>query len=422
MMWSSLFAVPLIYLETYYLTQERFLKTYYVSATARPVLIIALLPFLTYHYGALGAIWTKFAVRGLQALILYIKLIFDWRMLAREAGHAQGRGAPLGPVEFARCPLCGEAATDPVWATGDRRRGLPGRFVIARCRSCGALRSHPRLTPAGRVRYAAPGPEASAAFPTPAADARGAERRRAWFVWLAAGCPGPREIGWRAWLTTLPARFGQRALVGANVLAFPADGRRLLLNGSAAERHQAALAAWGWRSDRDAGERASHTYDAVCLAGSLERADDPLAELRRAREQLAPRGVLAVTTPLADGLLPRLTGHCWSQLDQPRQLTLFTQRRLCAALRATGFRVVATAPRSAAASWVESFGALAAEGSLTGWGLRLLRSRWAAAPAAAIAWLADLIGRGDEAMVLAIRDDAPAAGWAPREIRERQVR
>ncbi len=79
MMASELVAVFVIYLETYYLSQDRFIKTYYVVNIARPAAIIVLLPPLLYFIpGVWGAILAKFIVRVLEAIYLMIRIFFGW--------------------------------------------------------------------------------------------------------------------------------------------------------------------------------------------------------------------------------------------------------------------------------------------------------------------------------------------------------
>jgi O-antigen/teichoic acid export membrane protein len=426
MMWSSLFAVPLIYLETFYLTQERFLRTYYWSATLRPALIIAALPYLTYRYGAMGAIWTKLVVRAGEASILYVKLMFDRRKLARERGGPAENAAPLGPLEFVRCPLCGETAAERLWSVPDRRSGLPGRFALARCNSCGLVRAQPRLTPDAVGRYDLNGRPAAAPPPLPRESEGRLRRRAAWVKHVTSGRPGPREIGWRQTLRRWPARwFGWTAGRRGCPLAYRVDGRRLLTLG-VAPATRAELTALGWRVEaataRRMPEQGFGNFDAILAEDWLERAADPLAELRAARARLARGGVLAVISPLADGWFAQLAGSYWPAWNQPRAYATFTRAQLAAALRITGFHVAAVLDRSDPEAWRMGLDDWLADGSFGGWPRRVVRLIFGPRLLAHLARWADRLHRGDRGVILAVRDDAPPAGWAPREQRSGKTR
>jgi O-antigen/teichoic acid export membrane protein/SAM-dependent methyltransferase len=448
MMWSSLITVPLIYLETFYLTQERFVRTYYVFSTVRPVAIIAALPYMTAQYGALGAIWTKLVVRLGESLVLCAKLLFDWGRLRREEGDLGELTPPLGPVESTWCPLCGDARVEALCTVPDRLHHLPGRFSVGRCQSCGLVRSEPRVTPGAIGRYypADYQPHASA---RPPALGRGRTHalRRQWLAWLTAGRPGPRDLGWVAYLRTWPARwFGLTTRARFNPLAFDGGDRRLLDVGCASGDFLLEMQSLGWRvagiepsasaaamartrglsvttgSFPEADPPLAGPFDAITMRQVIEHVPDPLAVLRRARESLAPGGVLMLTTPLADGFLARLAGPYWYPLDQPRHYALFGRRQLAAALRMTGFRVAAVFDHSSTTSWTRSLAYWLAHTPVERWAARLDRRRGVHRMVWPLVRALDWCKVGDGAVVLAVRDDWPSAGWAPREIRDGLVR
>lgn len=75
---SALFGALLIYLETFYLSQDAFHKVFYIVTIARSTAIICLLPVLMFFFGVFGAIYAKLFVRGAEALYLLARLGFGW--------------------------------------------------------------------------------------------------------------------------------------------------------------------------------------------------------------------------------------------------------------------------------------------------------------------------------------------------------
>jgi len=90
MMLSELIAVVVIYLETYYLSQDKLLKTYYVVSIVRPAAIIILLPVLMYLFsGIYGAIFAKLFVRAGESLYLLIRIFFGLDNLQDQVAEDQ---------------------------------------------------------------------------------------------------------------------------------------------------------------------------------------------------------------------------------------------------------------------------------------------------------------------------------------------
>jgi O-antigen/teichoic acid export membrane protein/SAM-dependent methyltransferase len=448
MVWSALISVALIYLETFYLSQERFNRTFYLASLLRPVAIIVLLPFFIARWGVYGAIWTKLLVRLAESVALSIKLFFDRRLMQREENETAPVAGPLPPVEWIRCPLCGETRADRLWRVGDRLHGLPGRFSVARCPSCDLVRQFPRITPAHIGRFYPPEYDVHARTRPPITGrGRTLALRKRWLQWLIDGRPGPLAAGYGRWLRDLPARvFGLTTSARFNPLAVAGQGRRLLDVGCASGDYLLEMQAHGWQVagvelDPDAAARArerglqvatgpfpaaaaelADTFDAIAIRHVIEHLPDPAAALRHARERLAPGGVLLVTTPLIDGWLAGLAGEHWYPLDQPRHYHLFNRDNLAGALRVAGLRPVAVLNLSSTTSWTRSLAYAAQSRRLAALARGLDRRRWVHLLLRPLVRLVDLFRRGDGGVILAVRDDAPAAGYAPREIRENRVR
>jgi SAM-dependent methyltransferase len=80
-------------------------------------------------------------------------------------------------------------------------------------------------------------------------------------------------------------------------------------------------------------------WAAIVFWHSLEHLPEPRADLDRAIDLLAPRGVMTIAIPNSDSLQARLFGDRWLALDLPRHLTHIPARALTAHLRARGLDV-----------------------------------------------------------------------------------
>ncbi len=447
MFWSTLAAVILIYLETYYISQDRFQRTYYAAAAARSIGVIALLPFFIHWWGVFGAIWARFLVRGAQALALLVKLFFDRRLLEREE-LADATGDDEMVREASPCPLCGDGAGATIYRVPDRLSGKPGLFSLRRCASCGLVRQDPRV-PLAAIGAHYPDDYAARRRETKRASGgeRALRRRRDWLAWVAANRPGPRDIGWRRTFALWPARWSAWVRRGRdNPLAAPGKGRKMLDVGCGEGDFLQEMTALGWRAfglephpaTAEAARRRGLSvitgalpeqaaqlpgpFDAIALRTIVEHLPDPAALLHAARDLLAPGGVLVVQTVYHDGWAARLAGLHWAHWDQPRHYVLFTRAHLSALLRTCGWRPVAAYDRSSATSWLESLDNRLAAGPFGEWLGKFARRRWARVLTTLPAALVDRLGHGDAGTIIAVRDDAPAAGWAPREIRDTLIK
>jgi len=391
LIWSALAAVVLIYLETFYISQERFHRTYYVASTLRPIAIIAMLVPFIHWWGVLGAIWTKLLVRAGESVILFVKLFFDRRLLAREE-LTQAEPETDVPATAVPCPLCGDARAQGLWQVSDRLGRTPGSFTVVRCLSCGLVRQEPQID-----EDVALSDDELYRLAIVVGDKKEQRRRRDWLNWVVSGKPGAPDIGWRRVVALLPVRLRARfGGVAAQALAWPGEGRRLLVVGGGNE-FAVRMTELGWRVDQIAPDETpvdGRTYHAIYLRGALSHTRNPLDLLSSLRAALEVDGVLIALTAWLDVPPAHLAGSSWRYLDQPRARALYTRGHLASLLRIAGFHQTAGVCASA---FVSRRG---------GWWRRLL----------------DLIGWGDAGILVAVRDDKPVSGWAPREIRERRVR
>jgi len=88
-------------------------------------------------------------------------------------------------------------------------------------------------------------------------------------------------------------------------------------------------------------------FDVVTLFDLIEHTTDPQATLRACHRLLRPGGLLIITTPNVDGLVPRVT-YClfaatlgaWDHPTPPGHVVQFSRRTLQQMLEQTDFRIV----------------------------------------------------------------------------------
>jgi 2-polyprenyl-3-methyl-5-hydroxy-6-metoxy-1,4-benzoquinol methylase len=94
------------------------------------------------------------------------------------------------------------------------------------------------------------------------------------------------------------------------------------------------------------------SFDVITVFECIEHMPDPAGALEAASRLLRPDGVLVITTPNIDGLVPRVTYHllartigAWEHPTPPHHVYQFSRRTLAALLHKTGFCEVATRTR-----------------------------------------------------------------------------
>lgn len=66
-----------------------------------------------------------------------------------------------------------------------------------------------------------------------------------------------------------------------------------------------------------------HAFDAIVMVDFIEHVREPMAELERARDRLAPEGVMVLSTPRADSASRKLLRRAWPQYRE-EHLTYFS--------------------------------------------------------------------------------------------------
>jgi SAM-dependent methyltransferase len=294
------------------------------------------------------------------------------------------------------CDLCGAGGGATVLEGGDRRFGLPGRFAVVRCGSCGLVRTEPQ-------------PQDPGAY-YPSAE---------YYSYAApAVSPLTRDA--------VGSRYGRRVgalarLAGRRISALPPGPPGDLLDvGCGSGAMLLALVAAGWRGHgieldegavraaREAGLRRVRpgdlldagyepaSFDAVRFSHSLEHMRSPRAELAEARRLLRPGGRLAIAVPDFGALLRRTFGERWFFLDLPRHLWHFDRRTLPRLVRESGFEVTRVRNVTASSAILGTIDYLRGRRET----LTTNAAAWyAAQPVAA---LLDLLRLGDELEVIAV--------------------
>jgi SAM-dependent methyltransferase len=82
------------------------------------------------------------------------------------------------------------------------------------------------------------------------------------------------------------------------------------------------------------------SFAAIIFWHSLEHLAEPMRALDRARELLAPGGILIVAVPNFASIQARVSGPSWFHLDVPRHYVHFTARALKKSMKSRGFAII----------------------------------------------------------------------------------
>jgi SAM-dependent methyltransferase len=238
-------------------------------------------------------------------------------------------------LEDAACPLCGGDAADTVLQATDRLAPEETEsYTVVRCHGCGLAYLRPRPTPQAMGRFY-PESYAGGGRGGTLAAAEAAYRRRQHREvahWLRARRPG------RGRLLDVGCGSGDLLAVLRDD-GWSVAGVEPSASGAAHARERLGLDVTTGRFD--GGGTPGGPFDVVVLSGVLEHLHEPLDGLRRARDLLAPGGLVAVLyVPLLDSPEARLFGPRWLALDAPRHLTHFERGTFAAMVRAAGLRIV----------------------------------------------------------------------------------
>jgi SAM-dependent methyltransferase len=241
-----------------------------------------------------------------------------------------------------------------VYEGEDRLYGVPGRFSVVRCTTCGLGHTLPRLSPDElEIYYPANAYVPYQEIPAPT-NLRGrvgarldaarfsAGLRLGAFRALTRGRPG-RLLDVGCGRGDLAEWFAARGWHVAGVEP-SADAARQAA-GRGVEIHYGTLddAPWGPGS-----------FDAVTFNHALEHVPEPMLTLRQAHELLRPGGLLVVSVPNFRAWQRRLFGTAWFPLDLPRHLQHFDRVSLPGMAREAGLEPVEVRTTSLVAGFLSS--------------------------------------------------------------------
>ena len=150
-------------------------------------------------------------------------------------------------------------------------------------------------------------------------------------------------------------KSGRLLDVGCSIGQFAARARAAGFDASGLEMNAASAAFARGHYGLDVAEGTIHeapqapgSLDVLTMFDVIEHVPDPLGDLRKAWDLLAPGGRIVLSTPNIDGLFPRAslplarTLDYWPHPEPPYHLYQFSARTLGAMLEKAGFAVTAT--------------------------------------------------------------------------------
>jgi SAM-dependent methyltransferase len=259
--------------------------------------------------------------------------------------HAPALAHPRSTPEPARAPCicCGGLA----WQ--------PHLRILTQCTACGFIRADMSLGPEEAERLYQEGYFTGAEYGDYLADAESHQRNFAARLQLvrrlSGGTPGPLlEIGCAyGFFLEQCSRHGIEA-TGVDVCVEPVRHARMVLNVDAriGAFESLPLEAGRWQS--------------VCMWDTIEHLEHPEAFVARARELLAPGGMLFVTTGDIGSAFARWRGPRWRMIHPPTHLQYFSTASLARLLERHGFRVEEARSTAMYRNFGESLGRMATLG------------------------------------------------------------
>lgn len=236
--------------------------------------------------------------------------------------------------EYAVCGNCGDRREDLVLEGPDRFLGLPGRFRLVRCPSCGLIRQNPRPAPDSIDAYY---PSSYEPYSRTIADEPSLARRLdRWYGMLK-----------RRRLIESYQRGGRILDVGCatgNFLAEMVRTGRWTALGIEPNEQAAAVASEKLGLDVRPGrledvELPAESFDVVTMWNVLEHVHDPVSDLQRVARLLRPGGTLVFSLPNVDSYEVRVFRDRWFGWELPRHLYFFPRAVLGDILGKSGLRL-----------------------------------------------------------------------------------
>ena len=278
--------------------------------------------------------------------------------------------SPPADMEPVACYACGTHAQTPFISAEDDLTGRPGRFRFVRCSRCALVYQNPRI-PAQAIadwyddEYIAHRKKSDFGPLTPlyrwAMDRHDRRKLRLVerYVRLSPSA-SVLDIGCGAgtYLAMVKAR------TGAQVVGVDFKDLSHLPTMASVEFHCGTPRAQRFGSRR---------FDLITMWHFLEHDYEPRATLARAREWLAPQGLMIIEVPRLDSASFRLYGDRWPGLQAPQHTVLYTRETLKSMVTRAGLEIVDWLPWGAFPAYFYLFAGVAFK-LLKGRGLNLDRA------------------------------------------------
>jgi SAM-dependent methyltransferase len=147
----------------------------------------------------------------------------------------------------------------------------------------------------------------------------------------------------------------------------------------------------------------STLFDIVTLNNVLEHTLDPVAELREVFRILKNQGIVFLAVPNFGSLVAKVDNFYWHMKSWPNHLFYFTESTLKAILRKAGFSIVEVFTHQGESNYADD--------------LRVIRDRLLISDEEELREIINLtwkLGRGQELVILAKKDEGPTLTYAPK--------
>ena len=232
-------------------------------------------------------------------------------------------------LEAVPCRLCG--------STRSRRYAVKFDLDLAKCRSCGLVYAHPRLTDADVMKRYSPEYFYGEYLPVFRADDKGYDpdlvrgHYRLYLTLLGEqSVPGGRllDVGCGAGFFLKAAEEAGWAVEGVEVSPTAADYANRVLS---LKVHRTKVEDAGFAPD---------TFDVVTLLDTIEHLGNPARAMAEIFRILKPGGRMILNTPDLKSLSRRVLGKSWAVLTPAEHLQYYTAKTLRRTLAGAGFRII----------------------------------------------------------------------------------
>ncbi len=213
--------------------------------------------------------------------------------------------------------------------------GLPGKFSLVQCSTCGWIRQNPRPVAEHLAKYY---PEDYEPYRAAIEDEKGF-----WNRWDRRYGMIKRRRSIERFISS-----GRLLEIGCGMGIFLDEMRRkgwsvtgIEPNPKASEYARKRFELEIMPSTLEESDLSSESFDVICLWNVLEHLPAPASALKKLQSALKPGGLLVFSIPNLESLDRRLFGESWIGWELPRHLYLFPKRALSVFLEQNGMAIIA---------------------------------------------------------------------------------